>query len=145
MNTTSFFTQIPLLLSPAILTLHPTHIFLIAVVFIYFNSWQHRTAYKILAPQPGIEPMPPAVKTRNLNHWTCRDVPLHILRAHHWKGIREHVGIRSLLESRAGVIDYIFVQGSFPLCDFITLPRELLKLQPYHTIFLQWCYLNKRL
>ena len=29
--------------------------------------------------------------------------------------------------------------------DFITLPRQLLKLQPYHTIFLQWCYLNKGL
>ena len=28
-----------------------------------------------LAPQPGVEPMPPAVEARSLNHWTTREVP----------------------------------------------------------------------
>jgi len=38
--------------------------------------------------------------------------------------------------------DDIFAQGSFPLCDSITLPRQLQKFQHYRTIFLQQCYLN---
>ena len=29
----------------------------------------------ITVPQPGIEPMPPAVEAWNLNHWTAREVP----------------------------------------------------------------------
>ena len=29
----------------------------------------------ILAPQPGIEPVPPEVEARSLNHWTTREVP----------------------------------------------------------------------
>ena len=29
----------------------------------------------ILVPQPGIEPVPPAVEARSLNHWTAREVP----------------------------------------------------------------------
>ena len=31
------------------------------------------------------------------------------------KKIIEHVGIKGLLEPRTEVIDYVFVQGSFPL------------------------------
>ena len=30
---------------------------------------------QILVPQPGIEPMPPAVEAWSLNHWTAREVP----------------------------------------------------------------------
>ena len=30
----------------------------------------------ILVPQPGIEPLPPAVEAQRLNHWTTRDVPV---------------------------------------------------------------------
>ena len=29
----------------------------------------------ILAPQPGIELVPPALAARSLNHWTAREVP----------------------------------------------------------------------
>ena len=29
----------------------------------------------ILVPQPGIEPMPPAMEGWILNHWTAREVP----------------------------------------------------------------------
>ena len=32
-------------------------------------------AYGILIPQPGFEPIPPAVEVRSLNHWTAREVP----------------------------------------------------------------------
>ena len=30
----------------------------------------------ILVPQPGIEPMLPAVEVQILNHWTTRGVPI---------------------------------------------------------------------
>ena len=33
-------------------------------------------AYGILVPQPGIEPVPPALEAWILNHWTAREVPL---------------------------------------------------------------------
>ena len=33
------------------------------------------TAYGILGPYLGIEPVPPAVKAQSLNHWTMREVP----------------------------------------------------------------------
>ena len=29
----------------------------------------------ILVPQPGIEPVPPAVEVWSLNHWTAREIP----------------------------------------------------------------------
>ena len=29
----------------------------------------------ILAPRPGMEPVPPAVEAQSLNHWTTREVP----------------------------------------------------------------------
>ena len=33
------------------------------------------TACGILVPYPGIEPMPPALEARSLNHWTTGEVP----------------------------------------------------------------------
>ena len=33
-------------------------------------------ACRILIPWPGIKPMPPAVETRSLNHWTVSEVPV---------------------------------------------------------------------
>ena len=41
--------------------------------FLFF--WAHHSARGILVPQPGIEPAPPAVEARSLNHWTAREVP----------------------------------------------------------------------
>ena len=38
---------------------------------------------RILVPQPGMEPLPPAVETRNLNHWTAREVPIFLIISQH--------------------------------------------------------------
>ena len=46
--------------------------------FLVFWFWPHSAALGILVPQPGIEPMPPAVETRSLNHWTTREVPISL-------------------------------------------------------------------
>ena len=42
-------------------------------LFIYF--WLCHGACRILVPQPGIEPMAPAVEAWSLNLWTAREVP----------------------------------------------------------------------
>ena len=34
-----------------------------------------------LAPRPGIEPAPPALEGKSLNHWTTREIPLNPLNA----------------------------------------------------------------
>ena len=48
--------------------------------FFFFKintSWPCTSlACRILVPQPGIEPTPPAVEVHSLHHWTTRDVPL---------------------------------------------------------------------
>ena len=52
------------------------------ILFIYFVLEKHLNSFfpflvacEILVSQPGIEPMPPAVEVRSLNHWTTREVP----------------------------------------------------------------------
>ena len=35
----------------------------------------YHVACGIFIPLPGIEPMPPAMDVRSLNHWTIREVP----------------------------------------------------------------------
>ena len=42
--------------------------------FVWFGP--HCSACGILVPRPGIEPVPPAVEARSLNHWTTREVPV---------------------------------------------------------------------
>ena len=32
----------------------------------------------LLVPQPGIEPVPPAVETWSLKHWMAREVPIYV-------------------------------------------------------------------
>ena len=49
-----------------------TFFFLILPFFFLAAS---RTACGILVPQPGIEPLPPAVESWVLNHWTTMEVP----------------------------------------------------------------------
>ena len=49
--------------------------------FFFFFFFFGHTACGILAPQPGIEPIPPALKGC-LNQWTTREVPKHI---YSWK------------------------------------------------------------
>ena len=43
-----------------------------------FFFWLHHPACGILAPQPGIEPAPSAVKAGSPNHWTSREFPVYI-------------------------------------------------------------------
>ena len=45
-------------------------------LFIYL--WPHCKAFRILAPQPGIQLRPSAMKEWNPNHWTAREFPLFI-------------------------------------------------------------------
>ena len=40
-----------------------------------FFFWPRPTACGILVSQPGMEPKPPALEARSLNHWTVREVP----------------------------------------------------------------------
>ena len=41
-----------------------------------FSFWLHLEACGILVPQPGIEPVFPAVEVWSPNHWTTREVPI---------------------------------------------------------------------
>ena len=45
------------------------------IIALNFIFWPHHAACRILVPRPGIKPVPPAVETWSLNHWTAREVP----------------------------------------------------------------------
>ena len=45
----------------------------------HFFFWPHCVVCGILVLWPAIEPVPPAVETRSLNHWTAREVPLFFI------------------------------------------------------------------
>ena len=46
----------------------------------HFCCWLQHTGWGILVSWPGIEPLPPAVATQSLNHWTTGEVPCpHLL------------------------------------------------------------------
>ena len=45
----------------------------------FFCFWPCHAACGILVPQPGIEPMPPAVEVQSPNHWTAREFPAVLL------------------------------------------------------------------
>ena len=48
-------------------------------LFKYLLRWWYWLFFffcQILVPQPGIKPMPPALKAQSLNHWTTREVSL---------------------------------------------------------------------
>ena len=40
------------------------------ILFFYSFVWLRLVACRILVPRPGIEPSPPVVEARSLNHWT---------------------------------------------------------------------------
>ena len=42
----------------------------------FFFFWLHHTACRIIAPQPGTEPGPLAVRLQSPNHWTTREFPI---------------------------------------------------------------------
>ena len=56
---------------PPITPPSPFTFFVFKYLFIY---WPHLLACGILVPQPGIEPVSPAVEKQTLNHWTAREV-----------------------------------------------------------------------
>ena len=47
-------------------------------IFPFFYFLPCHVAYRILVPQPGIKPMPPAVEAQYLNHQTTWDIPRNI-------------------------------------------------------------------
>ena len=49
------------------------HLILFIYLFIFF--WPCHMACRVLAHRPGIEPAPPAVGVRRLNHWTAGEGP----------------------------------------------------------------------
>ena len=57
--------------------MHPTVTSLIFAFLFFSPLWSHHAACGMLAPQPGTEPGPSAVKVRSPNHWTAREFPLH--------------------------------------------------------------------
>ena len=50
-------------------------LFFVVVVVVVLGGCFGHTAHGILVPQPGIEPVPPALEARSLNHCTTREVP----------------------------------------------------------------------
>ena len=52
-------------------------------LFLFFGFWLCSTAYGILVPQLGIEPMPPAMGVPSPdhcpNHWTTKEFPIFLL------------------------------------------------------------------
>ena len=66
--------NIPCFSDPVSLWTRPS-IFLFFIYFILFIFLPHHAACRILVPQPGIEPMPPAVEVGSPSHWTAREFP----------------------------------------------------------------------
>ena len=48
--------------------------YFIFIIFKFFFYFPTPPGCGILVPQPGIEPMPPALEVLSLNHWTSREV-----------------------------------------------------------------------
>ena len=47
-------------------------LFFFSFIFIF---WPYFEGFEMLFPQPGIEPVPPAVEAQSLKHWTARETP----------------------------------------------------------------------
>ena len=61
--------------TPSLTTLHQRLPSVTLSCQYFFFFWLHHVACGILVPQPGIQPLPPAVEARSLNPWTAREVP----------------------------------------------------------------------
>ena len=59
---------------------HVANIYL-TLLFIYL-FFGHHVAHGIFVLWLGIKPVPPALEMKRLNHWTTREVPLHIFHMH---------------------------------------------------------------
>ena len=89
--------------------------------------WLRWVARRILIPQLGIEPTPPAMETWSLNHWTAREVPsisvfIDSLAGYRILGWKSFSSLKSLLlgilvsimafeKSEAFVWDLVFLSG----------------------------------
>ena len=58
-------------------TLLKVFIEFVTILLLVYNLAFWVQAYRILAPQPGIEPTPPALEGE-VNHWTARDIGLFL-------------------------------------------------------------------
>lgn len=58
-----------------VLTQRHAYISVCSLFFFLFFCLHHNES-RILDPQPGTEPMPPAVEVWNSNHWTNREIPV---------------------------------------------------------------------
>ena len=52
---------------------------ILKTLFFFFFLRLHCVACGLLVPQPGIEPVSPALGAWSANHWTTREVPLRTL------------------------------------------------------------------
>ena len=76
-------------------------------------------AYRILAPGPGIKPMPPAVEAQSHNHWTSREVPdLHFLVATNMRDLQTFLQVNIVI-----ALEIDFHQHTYTLQQH--LPRNL--------------------
>ena len=57
------------------------------LIISFFFFFFHAAACEISFPQPGIEPLPPAVEVWRPNHWTTREVPNFLF----WRRRRDHL------------------------------------------------------
>ena len=64
---------------PTLPSLSPIWVYVIMLDFCFLVFlrwfWTHRMACRILVPEPGIEPMPPAMEVWSPNHRTTREFP----------------------------------------------------------------------
>ena len=90
-------------------------------VWFFVTLWtaERRAAYGILVAWPGIKPMPPAVESQSLNHWTARGVSRnslnqrdkkYALRCSHYTGEKEK---KNIISSDCNINSYRFF---FNLC-----------------------------
>ena len=57
----------------------------LSLIFLWCGAGRGRHTLwhvRILVPQPGVEPVPPAVEAQSLNHWTARQVPDSVIHIH---------------------------------------------------------------
>ena len=57
------------------------------LILFFFRSFGQDTVIS----QPGIEPVPPALEPRSLNHWTTREVPASSFLVHFFVFVVEHI------------------------------------------------------
>ena len=57
-------------------------------------------ACRTLVPQPGMEPVPPAVEVQSTNHWTAREFPVNGLNAKNFFNFKKERDYQTGLENK---------------------------------------------